>query len=155
MRGANIVQVTKNKTIFLYIPDFFCYKTSKFQTRSGHRVKGRGAIRFRTPSDDEAPIRSRSATPPHWRREERRLITLKEFDQRIKEKLELEEKKREVAKQQSIKATNEIETFGYRLPVFPPVPQMQSSQQPIEKDRSSHTAVYFENKYFVLKELLK
>ena len=117
MRGANIVQ-----------------------TRSGHRVKGRGAIRFRTPSDDEAPVRSRSATPPHWRREERRLITLKEFDQRIKEKLELEEKKREVAKQQSIKATNEIETFGYRLPVFPPVPQMQSSQQPIEKDRSSHTA---------------
>lgn len=36
-------------------------------TRSGHKVKGRGAIRFRADDDYQ---RERSITPPHWRREE-------------------------------------------------------------------------------------
>lgn len=37
-------------------------------TRSGIRVKGRGAIRFH--ADNLERDRSRSITPPHWRREE-------------------------------------------------------------------------------------
>lgn len=41
-------------------------------TRSGIRVKGRGAIRFH--ADDYHRDRSRSLTPPHWKREEVCLI---------------------------------------------------------------------------------
>uniref|UniRef100_A0A915N9N9 PPIase cyclophilin-type domain-containing protein n=1 Tax=Meloidogyne javanica TaxID=6303 RepID=A0A915N9N9_MELJA len=86
------------------------------KTRSGHRVKGRGSLRFRTPSDDEGsrvPVhsRSRSATPPHWKREEQN-------------------------------ATNETETFGYRLPVFPPPQQVKEIRErnhsQIESSRSEH-----------------
>lgn len=93
---------------------------SSGRQRTGHRVKGRGAIRFRP--DEEEQVRSGSETPPHWKREERRLITLKDLDQKIKVKLEREEKAKEERKHQELRATNEIETFGYRLPVFPPMP---------------------------------
>ena len=92
------------------------------KTHTGHRVKGRGAIRFR-PDEEEEQVRSRSQTPPHWKREERRLITLKELDQKVKQRLEQEEREKEERRQQELKATNEIETFGYRLPVFPPMPK--------------------------------
>uniref|UniRef100_A0A914I3V5 peptidylprolyl isomerase n=1 Tax=Globodera rostochiensis TaxID=31243 RepID=A0A914I3V5_GLORO len=95
--------------------------TSVRQSRGSMRVKGRGAIRFRPEDEAFGGGRSRSATPPHWRREERRLITLKELDQRIKDKLEREEEaqKRAQLKQQERYATGEvvnetIETFGYR-----------------------------------------
>ncbi|MFH4975870.1 hypothetical protein AB6A40_002579 [Gnathostoma spinigerum] len=48
-------------------------------TRTGHKVKGRGPLRFRTPDGSD---RDRSRTPPHWRREQDRLITLEELKQR-------------------------------------------------------------------------
>ncbi|XP_050537681.1 uncharacterized protein LOC126903535 [Daktulosphaira vitifoliae] len=56
-------------------------------TKSGRVVKGRGMLRFRTPSRS----RSRSYTPPHWRQEQKKIITYNEF-----EKLEIERKEREV-----------------------------------------------------------
>ncbi|XP_050419691.1 uncharacterized protein LOC126832786 isoform X2 [Adelges cooleyi] len=55
-------------------------------TKSGRVVKGRGTLRFRTPSRS----RSRSYTPPHWRQEQKKIITYNEF-----EKLEIERKERE------------------------------------------------------------
>lgn len=46
-------------------------------TAGGHKVRGRGAIRFRAEEEDDtggrgggSRARSRSATPPHWKREE-------------------------------------------------------------------------------------
>lgn len=117
-------------------------RQSSAKTRSGHRVKGRGSLRFRTPSDDEGSrgrgpsIRSRSATPPHWKREERRLISMKELQDRIKIKLELEEKEmQEKQQKQAENATNETATFGYRLPVFPP------PQQPKEMRERKHSQI--------------
>lgn len=90
-------------------------------------------------------------TPPHWRREERRLITLKELDQKIKEKLEREEQeqKRIQQKQQERYASgeiaNEIETFGYRN-IFPPPPSQQhvdaiNSKEPVERERAREKEV--------------
>ncbi|XP_026815667.1 peptidyl-prolyl cis-trans isomerase cyp11 [Rhopalosiphum maidis] len=55
-------------------------------TKSGRIVKGRGTLRFRTPSRS----RSRSYTPPHWRQEQKKMITFNEF-----EKLEIERKEKE------------------------------------------------------------
>ncbi|KAL4122653.1 hypothetical protein QTP88_014940 [Uroleucon formosanum] len=55
-------------------------------TKSGRIVKGRGTLRFRTPSRS----RSRSYTPPHWRQEQKKMITFNEF-----EKMEIERKERE------------------------------------------------------------
>lgn len=45
-------------------------------TKSGRIVKGRGTLRFRTPSRS----RSRSYTPPHWRQEQKKMITFNEFE---------------------------------------------------------------------------
>lgn len=45
-------------------------------TKSGRVVKGRGNLRFRTPSRS----RSRSYTPPHWRLEQKKMITFNEFE---------------------------------------------------------------------------
>lgn len=55
-------------------------------TKSGRIVKGRGTLRFRTPSRS----RSRSYTPPHWRQEQKKMITFNEF-----EKMEIERKEKE------------------------------------------------------------
>uniref|UniRef100_A0A915M234 peptidylprolyl isomerase n=1 Tax=Meloidogyne javanica TaxID=6303 RepID=A0A915M234_MELJA len=129
------------------------------KTRSGHRVKGRGSLRFRTPFNksrarqqafdlrffSRVPVhsRSRSATPPHWKREERRLISMKELQDRIKIKLEQEEKEiQEKQQKQAENATNETETFGYRLPVFPPPQQVKEIRErnhsQTESSRSEH-----------------
>jgi len=63
------------------------------RTKSGRKVKGRGLLRYRTPS--RSP--SRSPTPPHWRYEQRRTISMKEFEHREKERKKRDEelKKRE------------------------------------------------------------
>jgi len=45
-------------------------------TKSGRIVKGRGTLRFRTPSRS----RSRSYTPPHWRQEQKKMISFNEFE---------------------------------------------------------------------------
>lgn len=45
-------------------------------TKSGRIVKGRGTLRFRTPSRS----RSRSYTPPHWRQEQNKMISFNEFE---------------------------------------------------------------------------
>ncbi|VDK78506.1 unnamed protein product [Litomosoides sigmodontis] len=61
------------------------------RTRTGHKIKGRGALRFRTPEGSSDHDGSR--TPPHWRREQNRIITLDELH-RLQEKrkaYELEE----------------------------------------------------------------
>ncbi|CAG0917685.1 unnamed protein product [Notodromas monacha] len=49
-------------------------------TRSGRRIKGKGVLRYRTPSRS----RSRSVTPPHWRNAQRRTISLAQYE-KIKE----------------------------------------------------------------------
>ncbi|CAL4101494.1 unnamed protein product, partial [Meganyctiphanes norvegica] len=43
-------------------------------TKSGRKVKGRGSLRYRTPSRSRS--RSRSVTPPHWRQAQQRTISL-------------------------------------------------------------------------------
>uniref|UniRef100_A0A1I8EZT0 peptidylprolyl isomerase n=1 Tax=Wuchereria bancrofti TaxID=6293 RepID=A0A1I8EZT0_WUCBA len=61
------------------------------RTRTGHKIKGRGALRFRTPEGSSDHDGSR--TPPHWRREQNRVITLDELHrlQEKKKAYELEE----------------------------------------------------------------
>ncbi|KAL7644898.1 UNVERIFIED_CONTAM: hypothetical protein RMT77_004715 [Armadillidium vulgare] len=61
----------------------------RFYTRSGRKVKGRGLLRYRTPSRSRS--RSRSATPPHWRQAQRRTVTYERY-QRHTEEMELREK---------------------------------------------------------------
>ena len=41
-------------------------------TKSGRKVKGRGSLRYRTPSRS----RSRSITPPHWRQAQQRTVSI-------------------------------------------------------------------------------
>ncbi|XP_046453626.1 peptidyl-prolyl cis-trans isomerase G-like isoform X1 [Daphnia pulex] len=76
------------------------------RTKSGRKVKGRGSLRYRTPS--RSP--SRSPTPPHWRYEQRKTISMKEFEHREKErkkrddelkKREEERKKRHAEREQA------------------------------------------------------
>uniref|UniRef100_A0A915EFY1 PPIase cyclophilin-type domain-containing protein n=1 Tax=Ditylenchus dipsaci TaxID=166011 RepID=A0A915EFY1_9BILA len=97
--------------------------------KNGHKVKGRGAIRFRADEYD----RSRSVTPPHWKREEQRLITLSELQKVRKQKKEMEELE---AKRRT--ETTEIDTFGYRRrPGFelPPVQDHHRGYRPVSGDR--------------------
>ncbi|KAK7604320.1 hypothetical protein V9T40_004593 [Parthenolecanium corni] len=65
-------------------------------TRSGRAIKGRGTLRYRTPSRS----RSRSRTPVHWRQEERRIIKFSEYERREMERAEREAeiKRREEAR---------------------------------------------------------
>uniref|UniRef100_A0A8C4R2A8 peptidylprolyl isomerase n=1 Tax=Eptatretus burgeri TaxID=7764 RepID=A0A8C4R2A8_EPTBU len=61
-----------------------CYRGRVFYTRSGRKIKGRGPMRYRTPSRSRSRSRSRnrraqrSDTPPHWRSEQRRLRPLRD-----------------------------------------------------------------------------
>ncbi|CAG0894738.1 unnamed protein product [Darwinula stevensoni] len=52
-------------------------KKSRYRgfTKSGRRIKGRGHLRYRTPSRS----RSRSRTPPHWKQAQSRVISLSEY----------------------------------------------------------------------------
>ena len=55
---------------------------------------------------------------------------MKELQDRIKIKLEQEEKEiQEKQQKQAENATNETETFGYRLPVFPPPQQVKEIRE--------------------------
>ncbi|XP_042230151.1 peptidyl-prolyl cis-trans isomerase G-like isoform X2 [Homarus americanus] len=47
--------------------------TVRAYTKSGRKVKGRGSLRYHTPSPSQS--RSRSRTPPHWRQAQRRTIS--------------------------------------------------------------------------------
>jgi hypothetical protein len=49
--------------------------------------------------------------------------------------LEIEEKEREAAKKQAVSATNEIQTFGYRQPVFPQMPSKDDINRDEQKQR--------------------
>ncbi len=51
------------------------YSRRTSYTRSGHKIRGRGICRYRTPSPG-SDGRSGSETPPHWRREQCKLRTL-------------------------------------------------------------------------------
>ncbi|KAH7726153.1 Peptidyl-prolyl cis-trans isomerase 1 [Aphelenchoides avenae] len=73
-------------------------------TSSGHKIKGRGFVRYRTPERE----RSRSVTPPHWKREERRLISLEELKKRQEE-----QKEREQREARRINETD-LDTFAAR-----------------------------------------
>ncbi|XP_065334817.1 peptidyl-prolyl cis-trans isomerase G-like [Cloeon dipterum] len=63
------------------------------RTKSGRTIKGRGTLRYRTPSRS----RSRSVTPPHWRQEQKKKIPYKKFEEieKVKKEREEEIKKRE------------------------------------------------------------
>ncbi|XP_064643427.1 peptidyl-prolyl cis-trans isomerase G-like isoform X2 [Lineus longissimus] len=52
-------------------PERVPYNSREFMSKSGRRIKGRGTIRYRTPTRSSS--RERSATPPHWRREQEKL----------------------------------------------------------------------------------
>ncbi|TMW39953.1 hypothetical protein DOY81_014967, partial [Sarcophaga bullata] len=63
-------------------------------SRSGRIIKGRGVFRFRTPSRS----RSRSTTPPHWKRAQNRTIKMSDLE-RIEEEKKIREeeiKRREI-----------------------------------------------------------
>ncbi|KAE9537203.1 hypothetical protein AGLY_006226 [Aphis glycines] len=89
-------------------------------TKSGRIVKGRGTLRFRTPSRS----RSRSYTPPHWRQEQKKMITFNEFEKmEIKRKEKEEEiKRREEArkKRHEEKEKREKSKNGETPPGSPP-----------------------------------
>ncbi|KAG1652675.1 NK-tumor recognition protein [Nymphon striatum] len=55
-------------------------KSSKNQvvSKSGRKIKGRGFMRFRTPSRSRS--RSRSDTPPHWRQAQSKLLPVNKVD---------------------------------------------------------------------------
>ncbi|CAG9580228.1 unnamed protein product [Danaus chrysippus] len=61
-------------------------------TRSGRIIKGRGVFRYRTPSRSRS--RSRSATPPHWRQAQRRIVKLAHIEQVDRDAPEQEPPKR-------------------------------------------------------------
>lgn len=89
-------------------------------TKSGRIVKGRGTLRFRTPSRS----RSRSYTPPHWRQEQKKMITFNEFEKMEIERKEKEEeiKRREEArkKRHEEKEKHEKDKNGQTPPGSPP-----------------------------------
>ncbi|XP_025204776.1 peptidyl-prolyl cis-trans isomerase cyp11 [Melanaphis sacchari] len=89
-------------------------------TKSGRIVKGRGTLRFRTPSRS----RSRSYTPPHWRQEQKKMITFNEFEKMEIERKEKEEeiKRREEArkKRHEEKEKHEKSKNGQTPPGSPP-----------------------------------
>ncbi|KAF6206458.1 hypothetical protein GE061_017691 [Apolygus lucorum] len=72
-------------------------------TRSGKKIKGRGILRYRTPSRS----RSRSYTPPHWKQEQSRTISLTEFQKREEEKKKREEARKKRHEEQPDGADNE------------------------------------------------
>ncbi|CAG2177009.1 unnamed protein product, partial [Oppiella nova] len=53
-------------------------------TPSGRQFRGRGAKHYRTPSPNGDHRRSRSETPPRWKREQSRIISFKEIVARSK-----------------------------------------------------------------------
>ncbi|XP_064107047.1 peptidyl-prolyl cis-trans isomerase G-like isoform X2 [Macrobrachium nipponense] len=61
-------------------------------TKSGRKVKGRGSLRYRTPSRSRS--RSRSVTPPHWRQAQRRTIPY-DVLQRREEGIQMRQQERE------------------------------------------------------------
>lgn len=89
-------------------------------TKSGRIVKGRGTLRFRTPSRS----RSRSYTPPHWRQEQKKIITFNEFEKMeiVRKQKEEEIKRREEArkKRHEEKEKNEKSKDGETPPGTPP-----------------------------------
>uniref|UniRef100_A0A0A9WF80 Peptidyl-prolyl cis-trans isomerase 1 n=1 Tax=Lygus hesperus TaxID=30085 RepID=A0A0A9WF80_LYGHE len=72
-------------------------------TRSGKKIKGRGILRYRTPSRS----RSRSYTPPHWKQEQSRTISLTEFQKREEEKKKREEARKKRHEEHPDGAENE------------------------------------------------
>uniref|UniRef100_T1JHN4 peptidylprolyl isomerase n=1 Tax=Strigamia maritima TaxID=126957 RepID=T1JHN4_STRMM len=61
-------------------------------SKSGRKIKGRGFMRFRTPSRSRS--RSRSMTPPHWRQAQSRLVSLNEYQKFLDAKQREDEKKK-------------------------------------------------------------
>jgi len=98
-------------------------------TKSGRIVKGRGTLRFRTPSRS----RSRSYTPPHWRQEQKKIITFNEFEKMELERKEKEEeiKRREEArkKRHEEKEKNEKSKDGQTPPGTPPKGSNKQSEK--------------------------
>ncbi|XP_015369298.1 PREDICTED: peptidyl-prolyl cis-trans isomerase cyp11 isoform X2 [Diuraphis noxia] len=102
-------------------------------TKSGRIVKGRGTLRFRTPSRS----RSRSYTPPHWRQEQKKMITFNEFEKMEIERKEKEEeiKRREEArkKRHEEKEKHEKGKNGQTPPGSPPkVSEVQNDKVEID-----------------------
>ncbi|XP_042230150.1 peptidyl-prolyl cis-trans isomerase G-like isoform X1 [Homarus americanus] len=63
--------------------------TVRAYTKSGRKVKGRGSLRYHTPSPSQS--RSRSRTPPHWRQAQRRTISYDQLQKWNEEKMRREE----------------------------------------------------------------
>ncbi|XP_032784956.2 peptidyl-prolyl cis-trans isomerase G isoform X1 [Daphnia magna] len=105
------------------------------RTKSGRKVKGRGLLRYRTPS--RSP--SRSPTPPHWRYEQRKTISMKEFEHREKErkkrddelkKREEERKKRHAEREQAERQKilqKELEEMEQQLNIKAPLENKESN----------------------------
>ncbi|CAG7821054.1 unnamed protein product, partial [Allacma fusca] len=59
---------------------------------TGRKIKGRGRVCYRTPSRSRS--RSRSKTPPHWKAETRKTITMREYEVKEKARKQREEELR-------------------------------------------------------------
>ncbi|UYV83072.1 CDC16 [Cordylochernes scorpioides] len=64
MRRSPVVDYDRSR------PDFYSSSRRTKVSRSGRKIKGRGFMRYRTPSSSEG--RSGSETPPHWRQAQAR-----------------------------------------------------------------------------------
>ncbi|XP_071526893.1 uncharacterized protein Moca-cyp isoform X1 [Panulirus ornatus] len=65
--------------------------TVRAYTKSGRKVKGRGSLRYHTPSPSRS--RSRSRTPPHWRQAQRRTIPYEQLQKWNEEKMRREQER--------------------------------------------------------------
>ncbi|XP_045602406.1 peptidyl-prolyl cis-trans isomerase G [Procambarus clarkii] len=65
--------------------------TVRAYTKSGRKVKGRGSLRYHTPSPSRS--RSRSRTPPHWRQAQRRTISYDQLQKWNEEKVRREQER--------------------------------------------------------------
>uniref|UniRef100_A0A5S6QGT6 peptidylprolyl isomerase n=1 Tax=Trichuris muris TaxID=70415 RepID=A0A5S6QGT6_TRIMR len=72
-----------------------------YSERSGHHIRGRGSFRYRTPSPEDEDAHTGGHTPPHWRREQERLVPMS----RLKEKLE---KIKSAWKQEDVRASDSV-----------------------------------------------
>nr|XP_024214572.1 peptidyl-prolyl cis-trans isomerase cyp11 isoform X2 [Halyomorpha halys] len=77
-------------------------------TKSGKKIKGRGILRYRTPSRS----RSRSFTPPHWKQEMKRTISFSEYQKREEERKRREEARKKRHEEKESEENTQADGFN-------------------------------------------
>ncbi|KAI6243627.1 Cyclophilin [Aphelenchoides fujianensis] len=95
--------------------------------RNGAKVKGRGRLTYRSPSRDG------STTPPHWKQEQRRLISISELKN-------IQEKQREIAARQAAREErHRLEEEQRKKEEEERKRQQEAEQPPPREDRRDHS----------------